>query len=314
MIRSDSVSLAGASTSTLTTSPPSAAVSRHQSATAELLGPRPRATPAAANVLGVDDAGQRAAQHLATLAERRARRARTARRGRRRVAGGGRSDERRLDVRAAARTPTPARCRRRVPSAQYATFTLTRAVLLRCRAGGQPLGDLALHHHEHRARSPARRRAGRTPAAWRRCRAGWRRASSRPSPASSAGQSSVMASASTTVTSATVGDDLAQHRHEPAVDLDRRHRRPGLGERQRQRAETGADLDHVVAGADAGQAGDAADGVRVGDEVLAEVAAGRQAADSRAGRGCGRGSASPGISTAPVTRWTHATAPGSVRR
>ena len=47
---------------------------------------------------------------------------------------------------------------------------------------------------------------------------------------------------------------------------------PGLGQRQRQRAEPGADLDHPVAGPDLGEPGDAAHGVRVGDEVLPEVA------------------------------------------
>ena len=45
----------------------------------------------------------------------------------------------------------------------------------------------------------------------------------------------------------------------------------------RERAEARADLDDVVARADSGQAGDAAHGVRVADEVLAELAAGRQA-------------------------------------
>ena len=100
-----------------------------------------------------------------------------------------------------------------------------------------------------------------------------------------------MASASTTVTVGDVGDDLAQHGRQAAVDLDRGDRRAGLGEGQRQRAEAGADLDDAVAGADAGEVGDAADGVRVGDEVLPEVAARRQAvarraARARAGREC----------------------------
>ena len=42
------------------------------------------------------------------------------------------------------------------------------------------------------ARSPARRRAGRARAAWRRCRAGWRRASTAGASAEHVGQSSVM--------------------------------------------------------------------------------------------------------------------------
>ena len=46
----------------------------------------------------------------------------------------------------------------------------------------------------------------------------------------------------------------------------------GLGQGQRQRAEPGADLDDVIAGADLGQPGDPAHGVGIGDEVLSEVA------------------------------------------
>ena len=74
-----------------------------------------------------------------------------------------------------------------------------------------------------------------------------------------------------------VGHDLAQDRDQVTVDLHRRHRRPGLGQRQGQGPEAGADLDHVVAGADAGQAGDAAHGVGVGHEVLPQRPAGVQA-------------------------------------
>ena len=58
----------------------------------------------------------------------------------------------------------------------------------------------------------------------------------------------------------------------------------GLGQRERQRTEAGADLDHAVAGADLGEAGDAPHGVRVGDEVLAEVAARGQAVAATAAR------------------------------
>jgi hypothetical protein len=71
-------------------------------------------------------------------------------------------------------------------------------------------------------------------------------------------------------------DHLAQHRHEAAVDLHRGHHRAGLGERQRQRAEAGTDLDHPVARADLRKGRDLADGVRIGDEVLTEVAAWRE--------------------------------------
>ncbi len=52
---------------------------------------------------------------------------------------------------------------------------------------------------------------------------------------------------------------------------------PGLGQGQRQRAEAGADLDDTIAGSDAGEAGDPAHGVGVGDEVLTQAAAGCRA-------------------------------------
>jgi hypothetical protein len=55
-----------------------------------------------------------------------------------------------------------------------------------------------------------------------------------------------------------------------AVDLHRGDRGPGGQEGQRQGAQPGADLDHPVAGADLGQAGDATHRVRVDDEVLPE--------------------------------------------
>ena len=61
-----------------------------------------------------------------------------------------------------------------------------------------------------------------------------------------------------------------------------------LGQGQGERPEPGADLDDPVAGADAGQAGDAAHGVGVGDEVLPEGAAGLQPVARRAARGPGR--------------------------
>jgi hypothetical protein len=41
---------------------------------------------------------------------------------------------------------------------------------------------------------------------------------------------------------------LAQQRHEVTVDLDRGDRGARLGQRQRERAEPGADLDHAIAG------------------------------------------------------------------
>jgi hypothetical protein len=61
-----------------------------------------------------------------------------------------------------------------------------------------------------------------------------------------------------------------------AVDLHGGDRRPGLGQGEGERAEAGADLDHVVAGADTGQPGDLADGGGLDDEVLSEGAGRRE--------------------------------------
>ena len=69
------------------------------------------------------------------------------------------------------------------------------------RAGGQPLGHLPLHHHQHPGDGRAPRRAGRPPGAWPRCRAGWPPGPTGRRPAAPS-QSSRMASPSTTVTPA----------------------------------------------------------------------------------------------------------------
>ena len=68
-------------------------------------------------------------------------------------------------------------------------------------------------------------------------------------------------------------DHFAQHRHEAAVDLDGGDIRAGLRERERQRPEAGADLDHTITRTDLGKPGDAAHRVGVDDEVLPECAA-----------------------------------------
>ena len=144
--------------------------------------------------------GERPAQHLAPLPERGADE-REQRLGSMSTAGavGGRSRRAPTRRSVAARTPSAGTTPAIRAVAQYATFTLTapyasirgrRATAARPpRAAPSPAS----------ARSPGRRRAGRTRAAWRRCTAGWRRASSCRAPRSSASQSSVIASASTTV-------------------------------------------------------------------------------------------------------------------
>ncbi len=108
----------------------------------------------------------------------------------------------------------------------------------------------------------------------RRCTGGWRPASSRRRRRRADRSSrACIASASTTRDvrrrSATTSRRTG---HDAAVDLDRGDVGAGLGERERQRAEPGADLDDVIAVADAGELGDPAHGVGVGDEVLAEIA------------------------------------------
>ena len=60
-----------------------------------------------------------------------------------------------------------------------------------------------------------------------------------------------------------------------AVELEGDHRGARLGQGERERARTGAHLDHVVAGPDAGEPGDAPHRVRVDDEVLPQGAARR---------------------------------------
>jgi hypothetical protein len=53
-----------------------------------------------------------------------------------------------------------------------------------------------------------------------------------------------------------------------AIELERDHLRTGLRERDGERSDTGADLEHAVVGTDVGKAHDLAREVRVGEEVL----------------------------------------------
>ena len=150
-----------------------------------------------------------------------------------------------------------------------------RAVGGRARRGAQPLADLALDHHQHpRDRGHAVEQVGDERRGHVVGQVGHERANPSSSP-STVDQSRRSASPSTTRVAGPV-EHVAQHRHQAAVDLDGRHRRAGLDQRQRQRADAGTDLHHPVAGPDTGQAGDAPHGVRVGDEVLPEVAPGSE--------------------------------------
>ena len=64
---------------------------------------------------------------------------------------------------------------------------------------------------------------------------------------------------------------LRQLYRQQGVDLDGHDPRRDLQQAERQRPETGADLDHDVVGPDAGRAHQAPDGVGVDDEVLPEA-------------------------------------------
>ena len=87
---------------------------------------------------------------------------------------------------------------------------------------------------------------------WPRCRAGSPRGPRRSVPRR-ASQSQVSASALDDPDPG--GEHLAEDLDEPVVDLDRGHRGTGAGEREGERAEPGADLDHPVPRPDARRGG-----------------------------------------------------------
>ena len=72
-----------------------------------------------------------------------------------------------------------------------------------------------------------------------------------------------------------------------AVHLDRGNGRARFEQRERERSEAGADLDDPIAGADFGEAGDAAHGVGVADEVLPERPARRESVQLKQGADLG---------------------------
>ena len=69
---------------------------------------------------------------------------------------------------------------------------------------------------------------------------------------------------------------MAQDRGHAVIDFDRGDLGTGLGQSERERAESGADLDHMIRRTHVGEASDAPHGVRIGDEVLTEGASGGQ--------------------------------------
>ena len=152
------------------------------------------------------------------------------------------------------------------------------AVLLVARGRGHAVGDLGLHHDGRRCRARAApgRSAGRP---WPpRRRAGWRRAPSagRRARTSSAGATAT-ASARTTarrghsaVVSASAGSSCASRSTATTAPAC-------VAERDGERAEAGADLEHGLVAGERGELEDAADDVVVDEEVLAERLLGGQA-------------------------------------
>ena len=84
-------------------------------------------------------------------------------------------------------------------------------------------------------------------------------------------QSRVIASASITRTFGRSATMVRSAAASPRSTSTASHVGAGLGQRQGQRAKSGADLDDAVTRAYPGEVGDAPDGVGVGDEVLPEI-------------------------------------------
>ena len=143
------------------------------------------------------------------------------------------------------------------------------AVRLRARGGGQPVGDLGLHHDQPRAQAWEALAAGAAAPAPRRCRAGWRPA--RWAAVRAARRRAARRPATTSSRSACAGRVPprwpAAGRPAPGRPRPRRPaRRPRAGRGSATRARP--DLDDHVVGADAGGAHDPAHRVGVDDEVL----------------------------------------------
>ena len=73
------------------------------------------------------------------------------------------------------------------------------------------------------------------------------------------------------------GERIAQHGLEPDVDLDGVHEAGGPGDRDREGADAGADLEHHIVGTDPRLAHRKVGEVLVQEEVLAELRVGSQA-------------------------------------
>jgi hypothetical protein len=145
-----------------------------------------------------------------------------------------------------------------------------RAVLLAPGRGRDALADLALDHHQH---SLDLRRRFEEPDHHRGRHVVGEVRHARPRPVGQQGgevHSEGVADGKSNI--ATVRDDRLQDGRDPPVALERDDPRPVLEEGEGQRSQPGPDLEDPVAGAHAGEPGDAPSGVRVGEEVLPERA------------------------------------------
>src|SRR5262249_8186879 len=95
-----------------------------------------------------------------------------------------------------------------------------------------------------------------------------------------------------------------EHSDQTAVDLHGGDVGAGLDEGSGERAQARADLDDVVTRSDPGQSGDAANGVRVDDEVLAEAAPGRQPVPGQQLRRLARGVRHLQVMRTGIGAWT----------
>ncbi len=152
------------------------------------------------------------------------------------------------------------------------TFTLGHAVVLAAGLGGEPLGDLGLHHHHHGA---DRRELGQQVQQRGHGDVVGQVGHHRGRQLGQVGPldaEDVLVEHRQPVDLAVrvLGDGLGQALRQDGIDLDGGHRRAAVQQRQRQRAEAGPDLEDVVMLLTAGRGNDPADGVGVVDEVLSE--------------------------------------------
>ena len=73
-----------------------------------------------------------------------------------------------------------------------------------------------------------------------------------------------------------VSEHVRQRGHESRVDLDRDDTSDGTGQREGERADSGADLEHDIVGSETRRGDDASDRVRIDEQMLAIALAHRE--------------------------------------